>query len=70
MSIPESDTLLDQAEVLYQQSVEYKETLNELQPRTTREQWLAWECLQTAANGLRSAAMWLARHDEKTKAAG
>ena len=34
---------------------------------TTKEQWMAWDCVKDAAAYMTSASMWMERHDEKVK---
>ena len=60
-----ADEAFEVAGVLQSSADEMKLELDEAQPRTTAEQWNAWDCLQSAASRMNSVAVWLARHDEK-----
>jgi hypothetical protein len=61
------DELLEMSQLLSREADLFRAELNDAQPRTTKEQWDAWDCLRDAAAYLRSAAIKLSIHEEKTK---
>ena len=60
-----ADELFDMSVTLSLAAAKMRRELDAKQPHTTREDWMAWDCLKGAAAHLRSAAVHMSAQEER-----
>jgi hypothetical protein len=61
------DEMFEEGKRLVRVAAQMKLELDRNLAHTTKEQWMAWDCIKDAAAYMTSASAWMERHNERVK---